>query len=45
MDAKKISKVCRPIRLVVGSALIGYGAYSGNPWFLSWCNSSNCWDY
>jgi hypothetical protein len=33
MDAKKISKVCRPIRLVVGSALIGYGVYSGNPWF------------
>lgn len=25
--------VCRPIRIAVGSALIGYGIYSGNAWF------------
>ncbi|NPA61376.1 MAG: DUF2892 domain-containing protein [Epsilonproteobacteria bacterium] len=33
MDVKKISKICRPVRLVVGGGLIGYGIYSGNPLF------------
>jgi hypothetical protein len=33
MDAKKISKVCRPFRIVLGTALIAYGAYSGIGWF------------
>ncbi len=33
MDVKRISRVCRPVRLAVGSALIGYGVYSGNSWF------------
>ena len=33
MDINKLRKVCRPIRIVVGLALIGYGYYSGNAWF------------
>ncbi|MCH9740432.1 MAG: DUF2892 domain-containing protein [Epsilonproteobacteria bacterium] len=33
MDAKKVSKICRPFRIVLGAALIGYGMYSGNAWF------------
>ncbi len=30
MDVKKISRVCQPVRIVVGSALIGYGLFSHN---------------
>ena len=33
MDAKKIRSICRPLRIVAGAALIGYGIYSGNAWF------------
>ncbi len=33
MDYNKIRATCRPIRIVVGLSLIGYGIYSGNPWF------------
>jgi len=33
MDVKKIRKVCRPIRIVLGLGLIAYGVYSGNNWF------------
>jgi len=33
MDVNKIRATCRPIRIVVGLALIGYGVYSGNAWF------------
>ena len=33
MDAKKIRSICRPLRIVLGAALIGYGVYSGNQWF------------
>ncbi len=33
MDVKKIRATCRPIRIVLGLALIGYGVYSENPWF------------
>ena len=33
MDAKKIRDICKPIRIVLGTALIGYGVYSGNAWF------------
>ena len=33
MDARKIRSVCRPLRIVLGAALIGYGVYSGNQWF------------
>lgn len=33
MDVNKFRKTCRPIRIVVGLALIVYGVYSGNPWF------------
>ena len=29
----KRAKFCRPARGVIGVALIGYGVYSGNPWF------------
>ncbi len=29
----KIRRTCRPVRIVIGSALIGYGVYSGNTWF------------
>jgi len=33
MNVLKIKAFCRPIRIVVGSALIAYGVYSGNVWF------------
>ena len=33
MDVNKWRATCRPIRIVVGLALIGYGVYSGNAWF------------
>lgn len=33
MNVNKIRKVCRPIRIVVGLALISIGVYTGNPWF------------
>jgi len=33
VNVNKIRKMCRPIRIVLGSALIGYGVYSGNAWF------------
>ncbi|RUM71676.1 MAG: DUF2892 domain-containing protein [Sulfurovum sp.] len=33
MNVNKIRAVCRPIRIVVGLALISYGIYSGNQWF------------
>ena len=33
MDVNKWRATCRPIRIVVGLALIGYGVYSGNQWF------------
>jgi hypothetical protein len=33
MDAKKISKFCQPFRIILGTALIGYGVYSKNSWF------------
>jgi len=33
MNVNKIREVCRPIRIVMGLGLIGYGVYSGNNWF------------
>jgi uncharacterized membrane protein len=33
MDVNRIRKICRPIRIVVGLALISYAYYSGNNWF------------
>ena len=33
MNLNKMRSVCRPIRILVGSALIGYGLYSGNALF------------
>ncbi len=33
MDVNKIRKACRPIRIVAGLGLIGYGVYSSIPWF------------
>ena len=33
INAKKIAKICRPFRIILGAALIGYGYYSGNQWF------------
>ncbi len=33
MNVNQIRKVCRPIRIILGSSLIGYGLYSGNVWF------------
>ena len=33
MNAKKIRGICRPIRLVAGTALVAYAVYSGNNWF------------
>ena len=33
MDAKKIRSICMPFRIILGSALIGYGFGTGNAWF------------
>jgi len=33
MNVKKIRGICRPIRLVAGTALVAYAVYSGNSWF------------
>ena len=33
MDINKIKKVCRPIRIVIGLALIATGFITGNKWF------------
>ena len=33
MNVKKIRAICRPFRVVLGLALIGYGVMSGNSWF------------
>ena len=33
MNVQKIRSFCRPFRIVLGAALIGYGIYSGNNWF------------
>jgi len=33
MNVNKIRSACRPIRIALGLALIGYGIYSGNQWF------------
>jgi uncharacterized membrane protein len=33
MDINKFRAVCRPIRIVIGLAAIGYALYSGNNWF------------
>jgi len=33
MDVNKIRTVCKPIRIVVGLALIGAGVYTGIAWF------------
>jgi hypothetical protein len=33
MDVNKIRKICRPIRIVIGLALIGAGVATGINWF------------
>jgi len=33
MNVQKIRSICRPFRIALGAALIGYGIYSGNNWF------------
>jgi len=33
MNVNKIRAFCRPFRIVMGLALIGYAVYSGNQWF------------
>jgi hypothetical protein len=33
MDVNKIRKICRPIRIVLGLALIGAGVATGIKWF------------
>jgi len=33
MNINKIRAACRPIRIVLGLALISYGVYSDNQWF------------
>jgi len=33
MNVMKIRAVCKPIRIVLGLGLMGYGVYSGNQWF------------
>jgi|GEM_PF-135876 hypothetical protein len=34
IDAKKLSKFCRPFRIVLGLALLGAGFVTRNDWFL-----------
>ena len=33
MNVNKIRKACRPIRIVLGLALIATGFFTSNPWF------------
>ncbi|NKQ41193.1 MAG: DUF2892 domain-containing protein [Sulfurovum sp.] len=33
INALKIAKFCKPFRIVLGLALVGYAIYSGNNWF------------
>jgi predicted transporter len=33
MDINKMRKICRPVRIVLGLALIAAGVYTGNKWF------------
>jgi len=33
MNVEKIRSTCRPIRIIIGLALIGYGLYSTSPLF------------
>jgi hypothetical protein len=33
MDVNKIRKICRPVRIVLGLALIGAGIVTGIKWF------------
>jgi len=33
INALKMAKFCKPFRIVLGAALIGYAYYSGNNWF------------
>ena len=33
MNVNKIRAFCRPFRIVIGLALVGYAVYSGNKWF------------
>jgi len=33
MDFNKIRKICRPVRIVLGLALITTGIITGNAWF------------
>ena len=33
MDINKIRKICRPVRIVLGLALIGAGIVTGIKWF------------
>jgi len=33
MNVNKIRAFCRPFRIVMGLALVGYAVYSGNQWF------------
>jgi len=33
MNIKKIRSICKPIRVILGTALITYAMYSENSWF------------
>jgi len=33
MNVNKIRAFCRPFRIIIGLALVGYAVYSGNQWF------------
>jgi len=33
INALKMARFCKPFRIVLGAALIGYGYYTGNSWF------------
>lgn len=33
INAKAMAKFCRPFRIILGAALVGYALYSGNYWF------------
>jgi len=33
INVKKLAKISRPFKIILGAALVGYGYYSSNPWF------------
>lgn len=45
MNTQKMKKICRPIRIIIGLALISYGLYSTSPLFTDATNWTWSWFY